>query len=66
MGQRWDHRRSPPHRGSPHGAWRRSYRQRKRKIQLLTGVKGACPLGLPPHWGREGFTLTISHANSKN
>jgi hypothetical protein len=28
-------------------------RQRKRKIQPLIGVKGACPLGLPPPLGGE-------------
>ena len=30
------------------------------------GVKGACPLGLPPPRGREGVTLAISTPVSKN
>ncbi len=41
-------------------------RQLKRKIQPLLGVKGACPLGCLPLWGREGVTLAISTPAQKN
>ena len=32
----------------------------EKKSNPFMGVKGACLLGLPPHWGREGVTLAIS------
>ena len=41
-------------------------RQRKRKTQPLMGVKGACPSGCLPHWGREGVTLAISTQTQKS
>ena len=40
-------------------------RQRKRKIQLLLGVKGACPLGLPPPLGERGGHPRNFHASLK-
>ena len=30
------------------------------------GSRGLAPLGCLPHWGREGVTLGIVHASSKN
>ena len=61
---------SPPRRGSPRGAWLwiRVLRQRKRKIQPLMGVKGACPLMdcLPTGGRRVGVTLAISTPVLKN
>ena len=41
-------------------------RQRKRKIQPLKGVKGACPLMLPPPLGERGGHRRNFHAISKN
>ena len=47
--------------GLARGAWLWIVlRQRKRKIQPLKGVKGACPLILPPPLGERGVTLAIS------
>jgi len=37
----------------------------KEKSNSLMGVKGACPLGCLPHWGREGVTLAISTQSRK-
>ena len=40
-------------------------RKRKRKIQPLVGIKGACLFGASP-LGREGFILAISTPAQKN
>jgi len=37
-----------------------------RKKKPDTGVKGACPLGMPPLWGREGVTLAIPLSAGKD
>ena len=41
-------------------------RKRKRKIQPLFGVKGDCPLGLPPPLGERGGHTRNFHASRKN
>jgi hypothetical protein len=52
--------------GLARGAWLWIVlRQGKRKIQLLMGVKGACPLMLPPSGGERGSPSQFPHQLKK-